>query len=179
MNSSQESLDDVLNALSVSNIPNVPTKPIKPRVKEYIEDDILQETLEMVDELIASNSDILEENKRLVESTGDVEYFETYASISKSQAEAVKMKLKLITDKEKNKDFRETKNKEIDVKEKLVNFQIGELEHKRNALPSGATLNQTNVIMSGSREEALEFIKKMQMIEQEKKDEEVGKVVEI
>jgi len=172
MNNDQDSLDDVIKALSVANIPTPPKKTTK-TPKPYIEDDVLEEALLMVDELIASNSDILEENKRLVESTGDVEYFETYASISKSQAEAVKMKLKLITDKEKNKDFRDTKNKEIEVKEKLVDFQIGELEHKRGALPAGATLNQTNVIMSGSREEALEFIKKMQMIEQERKDEEV------
>jgi hypothetical protein len=175
MNSDQ-SLDDVLNALSVANIPTTPPKtPSKD--KEYVEEDILRETLEAVDELIAANSEVLEENRRLVESTGDKDYLETYASVSKSQAEAIKMKMKLLTDKEKNKDFRETKYKEIAVKEKLVDYQIGDLENKKNALPAGATLNQTNIIMPGaSREEALKFVREMQLAEKSIKE---GVVVDV
>lgn len=164
MNSDQ-SLDDVLNALSVANIPTTPQKSVT-KDKDYIEDDVLRETLEAVDELIAANSEVLEENRRLVESTGDKDYLESYAAVSKAQADAIKMKMKLITDKEKNKDFRETKYKEIEVKEKLVDYQIGDLENKKNALPSGATLNQTNIIMPGaSREEALKFVREMQLAE--------------
>jgi hypothetical protein len=162
-------LDDVLNALAVSNIktPVKNKKIVADSEKDYDEKDILNRALKGLDELIESNAWVLEEARRLVESTGEVAYIESFSSLSKSQSEAYKNIVQIITNKEKNKVLKETKEKEIAVKEKLVDHQIGELEHKRNNLPSGSTLNQTNVIMSGSREEALELLKRLKVVEKE------------
>jgi hypothetical protein len=169
-NQPNSDLDDVLNALSVCNIPQAPTvnKIIKvDKDEEYDEHAILSRALRGIDDLINSNADVLEEAKRLVESTGDVEYIESYSSLSKAQSEAYKNIVQIITTKEKNKILKETKEQELVIKNKLVDYQMGELAMKKNALPNGSTLNQTNVIMTGSREEALEFVKKMQLVEKE------------
>ena len=170
-NQPNSDLDDVLNALSVCNIPQAPTvKNTMTKIdkdEEYDEHAILSRALRGIDDLINSNADVLEEAKRLVESTGDVEYIESYSSLSKAQSEAYKNIVQIITTKEKNKILKETKEQELVIKNKLVDYQMGELAMKKNALPHGSTLNQTNVIMTGSREEALEFVKKMQLVEKE------------
>jgi hypothetical protein len=105
-NQPNSDLDDVLNALSVCNIPQAPTvnKIIKvDKDEEYDEHAILSRALRGIDDLINSNADVLEEAKRLVESTGDVEYIESYSSLSKAQSEAYKNIVQIITTKEKNK----------------------------------------------------------------------------
>lgn len=164
-NQKDDSLDELLGAMAVSNIPKSSPPTTVKSSDEYDEKQELINTLKGLDELIASNSDILEEAKRLVESTGDVSYFEVYSNLGKSQSEAFKNKVKILMDKDKNKVLKETKDREISVKEKLVDFQISQgVEQK--ALPT--TLNQTNVIMTGSREEALQFINQMKEVEKEK-----------
>lgn len=171
MKNDETTIDDLINSLSVSNINNGNNKIVEysePVQEDYNEKVILQNAIKGLNELIEQNKEILEENAKLVTTTGDKDYFDTYASVSKSQSEAYKNIVKIITDKEKNRILKETKEKEIQVKEKLVDFQIGELESKKNALPAGATLNQTNIIMPGaSREQALEFVKNMQLAEKE------------
>lgn len=182
MKDNETSLDDVLNSLSVSNIPSKQQAPVSKDITgtdDYDENSILQKALRGLSDLIIRNNEILDEASALVKSTGDKDYIETYASVSKSQSEAYKNLVKIITDKEKNKVAKETKEKEIAVKEKLVDYQIGDLENKKNALPSGATLNQTNIIMPGAtREEALDFVRKMREVEKELV-EETSKVTDI
>jgi hypothetical protein len=158
MNNNDE-YDDVLNALAVSNIlSEIESEEILEK-KEYDEVDELTKTLKDLDDLIKTNSAVLEEAKRLVETTGDAEYLEAYSNIGKAQSEALKNKVKILTEKEKNKITEKTKTREIDIKEKLADFTIN--KNKPEALPAGTTLNQTNVIMSGSREEMFDMIMKM------------------
>jgi len=158
MNNNDE-YDDVLNALAVSNILSQIEIEETVQKKEYDEMDELTKTLKDLDDLIRTNSSILEEAKRLVETTGDAEYFEAYSNIGKAQSEALKNKVKILTEKEKNKITEKTKTREIDIKERLADYTIN--KNNPEALPAGTTLNQTNVIMSGSREEMFDMIMKM------------------
>lgn len=159
MNNKNDDLDDILDALSVSNIPESPKKIKSP--DQSIECDLkseLKDTLKELNELIKMNSSVLEEAKRLVESTGDAEYLDAYSSVGKSQSEAFKNKVKILTDLENINLIRDTKNREIAIKEKLADHTIG----KSEIAASVGTLNQTNnVIMSSSREEMFEMILKM------------------
>lgn len=158
-NDNNDEYDDVLSALAVSNILSQ-IQPEKETVKkEYDEMDELSKTLKDLDDLIKTNSAVLEEAKRLVETTGDAEYLEAYSNIGKAQSEALKNKVKILTEKEKNKITEKTKTREIDIKEKLADYTIN--KNAPEALPAGTTLNQTNVIMSGSREEMFDMIMKM------------------
>lgn len=157
--------DDVLNALAVSNIISKAEPEEEPLKKDYDEIDELSKTLKDLDELTKMNASVLEEAKRLVETTGDAEYLEVYSSVAKAQSEALKNKVKILTEKEKNKITEQTKHREIDIKEKLAEHTIN--KNKPDALPAGTTLNQTNVIMSGSREEMFDMIMKMQQKELE------------
>jgi len=158
-NDNNDEYDDVLNALAVSNILSQ-IQPEKEIIKkEYDEMDELTKTLKDLDDLIKTNSAVLEEAKRLVETTGDAEYLEAYSNIGKAQSEALKNKVKILTEKEKNKITEKTKTREIDIKEKLADFTIN--KNNPETLPAGTTLNQTNVIMSGSREEMFDMIMKM------------------
>jgi hypothetical protein len=158
-NDNNDEYDDVLSALAVSNIISQ-IEPEKEIVKkEYDEMDELSKTLKDLDDLIKTNSAVLEEAKRLVETTGDAEYLEAYSNIGKAQSEALKNKVKILTEKEKNKITEKTKTREIDIKERLADYTIN--KNAPEALPAGTTLNQTNVIMSGSREEMFDMIMKM------------------
>jgi hypothetical protein len=158
MNNNDE-YDDVLNALAVSNILSEIESEETVQKKEYDEMDELTKTLKDLDDLIKTNSAVLEEAKRLVETTGDAEYLDAYSNIGKAQSEALKNKVKILTEKEKNKITEKTKTREIDIKERLADFTIN--KNNPEALPAGTTLNQTNVIMSGSREEMFDMIMKM------------------
>jgi len=158
MNNNDE-YDDVLNALAVSNILSEIESEETVQKKEYDEMDELTKTLKDLDDLIKTNSAVLEEAKRLVETTGDAEYLDAYSNIGKAQSEALKNKVKILTEKEKNKITEKTKTREIDIKERLADFTIN--KNNPEALPAGTTLNQTNVIMSGSREEMFDMIIKM------------------
>lgn len=159
-NDNNDVYDDVLSALAVSNIlANVQPEEEQPVKKEYDETDELSKTLKDLDDLTKMNASVLEEAKRLVETTGDAEYLEVYSSVAKAQSEALKNKVKILTEKEKNKITEQTKHREIDIKEKLAEHTIN--KNKPDALPAGTTLNQTNVIMSGSREEMFDMIMKM------------------
>lgn len=158
-NDNNDEYDDVLSALAVSNILSQVQPEEEPVKKEYDEMDELSKTLKDLDDLIKTNSAVLEEAKRLVETTGDAEYLEAYSNIGKAQSEALKNKVKILTEKEKNKITEKTKTREIDIKEKLAEHTIN--KNKPDALPAGTTLNQTNVIMSGSREEMFDMIMKM------------------
>lgn len=173
MNQTQNALDDVLDALNVANIPQKQKQEIVVKnVEEYDEASILDKTLKGLTALKESNDVVLEEARRLVETTGDVDYFNAYTMASKAQSETYKNIIKILVDKEKNKVTKDTKNREIDVKEKLVDFQIS----NGAGLGSGATLNQTNVIMTGTREEALDMIKRMKLAEKEEKEKNVIEV---
>jgi hypothetical protein len=158
MNNNDE-YDDVLNALAVSNILSEIESEETVQKKEYDEMDELTKTLKDLDDLIKTNSAVLEEAKRLVETTGDAEYLDAYSNIGKAQSEALKNKVKILTVKEKNKITENSKTREIDIKERLADFTIN--KNNPEALPAGTTLNQTNVIMSGSREEMFDMIIKM------------------
>lgn len=158
-NDNNDVYDDVLSALAVSNIISQVQPEEEPEKKEYDEMDELSKTLKDLDELTKMNASVLEEAKRLVETTGDAEYLEVYSNVAKAQSEALKNKVKILTEKEKNKITEQTKNREIDIKEKLAEHTIN--KNKPDALPAGTTLNQTNVIMSGSREEMFDMIMKM------------------
>lgn len=162
MKSDETSLDDILGALSVSNIQ--PKQENKQEKQPKTLKDELEETLRGLNELIESNASILEEAKRLVETTGEPEFLEAYSNIGKSQSEAFKNKVKLLVEKEKNDIIKETKEKELTIKDKLAEHTIS--KSGPAALPSGSTLNQTNVIMSGSREEMFEMLLKIQEKEQ-------------
>ena len=75
MNNNDE-YDDVLNALAVSNILSEIESEETVQKKEYDEMDELTKTLKDLDDLIKTNSAVLEEAKRLVETTGDAEYLD-------------------------------------------------------------------------------------------------------
>ena len=163
MNDDNKDLDDILSALAVSNISSKSDKAKDVEViEEYDEAAELIRTLRALDDLIASNSEVMEEAKGMLNSTGDVAYFEAYSNLGKAQADALKNKVKMITDKESNKITRDSKNREITVKEKLADHQIGV------GVVGPHTLNQTNnVIMSGSREEMFEMLSKLKEHEKE------------
>lgn len=167
--SNNSSLNDILEALAVSNIPTnaAPAEPVGPI--EYDEKEELLKTLRDLDDLVKTNRSVLDEAKRLVESTGDAEYFEVYSNLAKAQSEAMKNKVKILTEKEKNKVMKDTKERELDIKEKLAEHTIG------NGNPSliPTSLTQNNIIMSGSREEMYEMILKM------KEHEKIDNVEEI
>lgn len=163
MKSDETSLDDILGALSVSNIQPKQEENKQQKQPKTLKDE-LEETLKGLNELIESNASILEEAKRLVETTGEPEFLEAYSNIGKSQSEAFKNKVKLLVEKEKNDIMKETKEKELSIKDKLAEHTINKTGPA--ALPSGSTLNQTNVIMSGSREEMFEMLLKIQEKEQ-------------
>lgn len=163
MKSDETSLDDILGALSVSNIQPKQEENKQQKHPKTLKDE-LEETLRGLNELIESNASILEEAKRLVETTGEPEFLEAYSNIGKSQSEAFKNKVKLLVEKEKNDIMKETKEKELTIKDKLAEHTIS--KSGPAALPSGSTLNQTNVIMSGSREEMFEMLLKIQEKEQ-------------
>lgn len=158
MKTNETNLDDILGALSVSNIKSKQEEKPKNEPKSLKEE--LEETLRGLNELIDSNASILEEAKRLVETTGEPEFLEAYSNIGKSQSEAFKNKVKLLLEKEKNDITKETKEKELSIKDKLAEYTIN--KSGPAALPSGSTLNQTNVIMSGSREEMFNMLLKIQ-----------------
>lgn len=163
MKTDETSLDDILGALSVSNIQPKQEENKQQKQPKTLKDE-LEETLRGLNELIESNASILEEAKRLVETTGEPEFLEAYSNIGKSQSEAFKNKVKLLVEKEKNDIMKETKEKELSIKDKLAEHTIS--KSGPAALPSGSTLNQTNVIMSGSREEMFEMLLKIQEKEQ-------------
>lgn len=154
-------MDDILDALTV--IPNIQSndsekedEPIAP----INEEDEMAKVVKGLDELIKSNSEMLEEAKQYVFSTGDAEMFEAYSNISKSQSEAFKNKVKLLTEKQKNTVTLKTKDRELTLKEKLADYTMG----KSNELVAqGATTvnHQTNVILSGTREELFDMLQKM------------------
>lgn len=155
MKQEQTDLDDILGALSVSNI----KKEQDSNDEQNSSSDELSETIKGLNDLIKSNASILEEAKRLVETTGEPEFLEAYSNIGKSQSEAFKNKVKLLLEKEKNDIMKQTKEKEIAIKDKLAEFTINK---GVPSLPAGSTLNQTNVIMNGSREEMFEMLLKIQ-----------------
>lgn len=151
----QDNLDDILSALAVSNIPST-TVPEKAPLEDYDEKDELIRTLRGLDELIDMNRTVLDEARHLLKATGDADFFDVYASLGKAQSEAFKNKVKILTDKEKNKILKDTKNKELEIKEKVADHALGKL-----SMGSGQTLNQTNVVISTSREEMFEMLLKM------------------
>lgn len=159
MNTDDNSLDDILGALAVSNITPLIGNTAEPSKDTFDENAELNKTLQDLDNLTKSNAAILEEAKRLVETTGDVEFIEVYASVAKSQAEAIKNKVKLLTDKEHSKTNKILKERELTLKEKVAEYNMG--RETPDALPAGTTLNQTNVILSGSREEMFDMILQM------------------
>lgn len=156
----ENTLTEILNALAVSNTETSKTEHEKKLVNkpEYNEDEELAKTLQEMDELIESNALVLDEAKRLVETTGDSNYIIAYSTVGKTQGDVLKGKLKLIMDKAKNKITEQTNKKSLEIKEKLADFTIG---GKPTALPGATTLNQTNVIMSGSREEMYDMLIKL------------------
>lgn len=158
MKNDETSLDDILGALSVNNIQQK-QQPKQINSNTTLKNE-LEETLKGLNDLIESNASILEEAKRLVETTGEPEFLEAYSSIGKSQSEAFKNKVKLLLEKEKNDIIKETKEKELSIKDKLAEHTIS--KGGPAALPSGSTLNQTNVIMTGSREEMFDMLLKIQ-----------------
>jgi hypothetical protein len=160
MKQEQTDLDDILGALSVSNIQKEQNDDMYEHVGAANE---LEQTIRGLNDLIKSNASILEEAKRLVETTGEPEFLEAYSNIGKSQSEAFKNKVKLLIEKEKNDIIKQTKEKEIAIKDKLAEHTINK---GAISLPSGSTLNQTNVIMNGSREEMFEMLLKIQEKEQ-------------
>jgi hypothetical protein len=169
----QNTLNEILDALAVSNIETGKTEPEK-KVEtrpEYNEDEELARTLQEMDELIESNALVLDEAKRLVESTGDSNYIIAYSTVGKTQGDVLKGKLKLIMDKSKNRITEQTNKKNLEIKERLADFTTGGGRATMNALP-GTTLNQTNVIMSGSREELYDMLIKL------KERENLVKIVE-
>jgi hypothetical protein len=169
----QNTLNEILDALAVSNIETGKTEPEK-KVEdrpEYNEDEELAKTLQEMDELIESNALVLDEAKRLVESTGDSNYIIAYSTVGKTQGDVLKGKLKLIMDKAKNRITEQTNKKNLEIKERLADFTTGGGKVTMNALP-GTTLNQTNVIMSGSREEMYEMLIKL------KERESIDKITE-
>jgi len=171
-------LDELLSSLKPDTMPLVKRAEVEQEEDASVDEmeegfDAKKElaaTFKALNELIKTNSEVLEEAKRLVDSTGDVEYLEVYSSIGKAQSEAFKNKVKLLMEKEKNKITKDTKNREIVVKEKLADHTISVAGSEIKGLPSGTSLNQTNVIMSGSREEMFDMLSKMQALEEEKKD---------
>lgn len=182
-------LDDILQSLKVTDedvqlqkveekqeIVVSKEKPPKEKYTEEKEDNELQETIKGLNELIDTNAEILEEARRLVETTGDVEYLEAYSSIGKSQSEAFKNKIKLLLEKEKNRVFKQTKNREIDVKEKQVDHTIGVSQESSN---NPKNLSQTNIILSGSREEMFNLISDMAKEEKEKKELEEKEAIDV
>ena len=157
----QDNLDDILAALAVSNIPSTSVTEKKP-TEEYDEKAELISTLRGLDDLINMNSKVLDEARHLLESTGDADFFDVYANLGKAQSEAFKNKVKILTDKEKNKILKDTKNKELEIKEKVADHMLGKLNSG-----SGNTLNQTNVVISTSREEMFEMLLKMKQQDKE------------
>lgn len=158
---SDQNLDEILQALAVSNIETSDKNIESPSSEKYTmlsEEDEIAKTIQELDSLIKTNAEILEEARQLVKSTGDVEMIEAYSSLGKAQSEAFKNKVKLLMERQKNKIVKETKEKETFVKEKLVDFTISQGNEKAISAPS--TLNQTNIIMSGTREEMFEMILK-------------------
>jgi len=167
----ENTLNEILDALAVSNTETGKTEYEKKLVTkpEYNEDEELAKTLQEMDELIEANAVVLEEAKRLVETTGDSNYIIAYSTVGKTQGDVLKGKLKLIMDKSKNKITEQTNKKSLEIKEKLADFTIG---GKPASLPASTTLNQTNVIMSGSREEMYDMLIKL------KERENLAKIVE-
>ena len=157
----QDNLDDILAALAGSNIPSTSVTEKKP-TEEYDEKAELISTLRGLDDLINMNSKVLDEARHLLESTGDADFFDVYANLGKAQSEAFKNKVKILTDKEKNKILKDTKNKELEIKEKVADHMLGKLNSG-----SGNTLNQTNVVISTSREEMFEMLLKMKQQDKE------------
>lgn len=158
MNDANDDLDAILGALAVSNIPTSDSEDICENEEPLSEEDEIAKTIKGLDDLIKSNAEILEEAKQLVLSTGDAEMLEAYSSIGKSQSEAFKNKVKLLMEKQKNKITEKTKEKELAIKEKLADHTIGKTAELTNG---PTTLNQTNVILSGTREELFEMLQKM------------------
>ena len=154
----ENTLSEILDALAVSNTESSKPEPKSTPRPEYDEDVELAKTLQEMDELIEANALVLEEAKRLVETTGDSNYIIAYSTVGKTQGDVLKGKLKLIMDKAKNKITEQTNKKSLEIKEKLADFTIG---GKPTALPGATTLNQTNVIMSGSREEMYDMLIKL------------------
>ena len=166
MNKDEDSLDDVINSLAVSNILPPDPAPAPSTKAEYDPNDALQNLMNDLKDLVKSNASVLEEARRIVESTGDVDFFEVYSSVSKSQSEAIKNMVKIVTEKEKTKIAKELKERDLTLKEKVAEHNMG---NSPNALPAGTTLNQQNIILSGSREEMFAMIKKMQIAEKDDK----------
>lgn len=153
-----DSLDDIIKALSVNNIDKDDQESDSEKeIEELTDEQEIAKTMKGLDELIKSNAEILEEAKQLIFSTGDVEMIEAYSSIGKSQSEAFKNKVKLLMEKQKNSITNITKHRELDIKEKVADFTIG----KGDSANLPTTLNQTNVILSGTREELFEMLSKM------------------
>lgn len=155
------SLNEILDALAVSNVPSTESakETVSPEAS-YDEEQELAKTLREMDELIEANAVVLDEAKRLVETTGDSNYIIAYSTVGKTQGDVLKSKLKLIIDKSKNKITEKTNQKSLEIKERLADFTIGGKQSSAT-LPGTTTLNQTNVIMSGSREEMYEMLTKL------------------
>lgn len=152
-----DSLDDIIQALSVKNISSKEDEIDDDEPEELTEDEEITKTIKGLDDLIKSNAEILEEAKQLVFSTGDAETLEAYSSVGKAQSEAFKNKVKLLMERQKNIMAKHTKHRELDIKEKVADFTIG----KGDSANLPTTLNQTNVILSGTREELFEMLSKM------------------
>lgn len=157
-NDDSDELDVILNALSEKNNIQPETPIFSSSIKPIDEEDEMAKTLKGLDDLIKSNADMLEEAKQMVFSTGDADMFESYSNISKSQSEAFKNKVKLLVEKQKNTIMKTTKDREINIKEKLAEYTLGKEGEKSS---STQTLNQTNVLVTGTREELFDMLSKM------------------
>jgi hypothetical protein len=155
--SNPDDLDDILKALSTDNIETPETHSMLTVVEPINEEDEMAKTLTGLDDLIKSNAQMLEEAKQMVFSTGDADMFESYSNISKSQSEAFKNKVKLLVEKQKNTIMQKTKDREINLKEKLAEHTMGKDSEKP---ATSQTLNQTNVLVTATREELFDMLTK-------------------
>lgn len=149
MNNNDE-LNNLIDALSIeiketstdatSKIPNS-------------DDEIYDTLMSSIVDNINRNKEMLEHSKEMSESTGEPEYIEAFASVSKNQTELIKTLSTMLLERKKLKKNSELKTRDLDIKEKAVDNNI-----KNAKLGDTPTVQQNNIFLTDKREAVFDLL---------------------
>lgn len=149
MNNNDE-LNSLINALTIEI--KEPSQNVSPQLPNS-DDEIFDTLMTSIMDNINKNKEMLEHSKEMSESTGEPEYIEAFASVSKNQTELIKTLSSMLLERKKLKKNSELKTRDLDIKEKAVDNNI-----KNAKLGDTPTLQQNNIFLTDKREAVFDML---------------------
>lgn len=130
-----------------------------PVAEDYLKDEdrMLTEALKSIKTNIEHNNNVLEMAADTAQSTGDAEHIESYAEVSKSNVELVKLLTNTMFRQQELRQKRELKLKELEVKKQIA-LMAGK-NNKPKELGNGGTTNiQNNFLFRATPDTVFDLI---------------------